>query len=173
MPSLPSKSHNALITFTRSNHKENHQFSINNQILENTNEYKYLGIIINKKGSFLPVLDDLSCKAKRAIYSINSKINIRFLSVKTLLKCFDSLIYPILLYGSEVWEPYLNQNDEKWDQNSIEKVHTQFIKRILGLNRSTSNAMVRSDTARFSLQSRILSKNIKYLNQINRKEVNL
>ena len=118
------------ITFSRSNHKEKHQFTINNQILENTNEYKYLGIIINKKGSFLPTLEDLnlSCKAKRAIYSINSKINIRFLSVKTLLKIFDSLICPILLYGSEVWESYLNQNDEKWDQNSIEKVHTQFIK---------------------------------------------
>ena len=42
------------ITFSKSNHKEKHQFIINNQKLENTNEYKYLGIIINKKGSFAP-----------------------------------------------------------------------------------------------------------------------
>ena len=44
----------------------------------------------------------------------------------------------------------------KWNQNSIEKVHVQFIKRIFGLNRSASNAMVRGDTGRYSLQSRIL-----------------
>ena len=55
---------------------------------------------------------------------MNSKINLRFLSVKTLLKLFDSLICPILLYGSEVWEPYLNHDKEKWDNNPIEKVHT-------------------------------------------------
>ena len=101
------------MTFSRSNHKEKHTFTISNNMLENTNEYKYLGSTINKKGYLSPTLEDLSCKAKRAIYSLNSKISIRFLLLKTLLKLFDSLISPILLYGSELWEPYLNQDDEK------------------------------------------------------------
>ena len=136
------------ITFCKSNHKGKHHLTITNQILQNNNEYKYLGITINKKRSFLPILDDLNCKAKRAIYSINSKINIRFLSVKTLLKNVDSLICPLLLYGSEVWEPYLKHNDEKWNQNSIVKVHVHSIKRILCLNRFISNAMVRGETER-------------------------
>ena len=61
------------------------------------------------KGSFLPTLDDISS----AKYPINSKLNIRFLSVNTLLQLFHSLICPLLLYGSDVWEPYLKQNDEK------------------------------------------------------------
>ena len=42
------------ITFSKSKHKEKHQFIINSQKLENTNEYKYLGIIINKKGLLAP-----------------------------------------------------------------------------------------------------------------------
>ena len=87
---------------------------------------------------------------------MNSKINIRFLSIKSLIKLFDSLICPILLYGSE----------DKWDQNPIERVHTQFMKRILGLNRATSNTLVRGDMGRYSLQSKAISINIKYLNQI-------
>ena len=161
------------ITFSKSNHKEKHQFTINNQKLENTEEYKYLGITINRKGSFAPALNDLTCKAKRAIYALNSKINIRFLSVKTLLKLFDSLICPVLLYGCEVWEPYLNQDDDKWDANPIEKVHTQFIKRILGVNRSTSTIMLRGEVGRYSLQSRIIIRNVRYLNQIKQKEDNI
>ena len=50
----------------------------------------------------------------------------------------------------------LNQKSEKWVQNPIENVHVQFIKRILSLNRYASNAMVRGDTGRYSLKSRIL-----------------
>ena len=158
------------ITFSKGNQKEKHQFKINNQIIDNVKEYKYLGIVINKKGSFTAALDDLSCKAKRAIYAMNSKINIRFLSVKTLLRLFDSLICPILLYGSEVWEPFLNQDEDKWDTNPIERVHMQFIKRILGLNRSTSTVLIRGDMGRFSLQSLIISRNLKYLKQIKNKK---
>ena len=55
------------ITFSRSNYKDKHQFTINNKISQNINDYKTLGITFNKKGSFLPTLDDLSCKTKRAI----------------------------------------------------------------------------------------------------------
>ena len=61
------------MTCSKSDHKEKHTFTISNNILENTNEYKYLGFIINKKGNLFPTLEDLSCKAKKAIHSINSK----------------------------------------------------------------------------------------------------
>ena len=50
----------------------------------------------------------------------------------------------------------LNQKSEKWDQNPIGNVHVQIIKRILSLNRYASDAMVRGDTGRYSLKSRIL-----------------
>ena len=79
---------------------------------------------------------------------------------------------PYSINGSEVWEPFLNQNEDKWDQNPIERVHTQFMKRILGLNRATSNTLVRGDMGRYSLQSKAISRNIKYLNQIKQKKDN-
>ena len=158
------------VTFSKSNHKEKHQFKINNHNLENADKYKYLGLTINKKGSFSPALEDLSCKAKRAIYAMNSKMNLRFLSIKSQIKLFDSLVCPILLYGSEVWEPFINQSDDKWDNSEIEKVHTQFLKRIIGVNRSTSNIMVRADLGRYPLRSRILLRNIRYLKKIKQKE---
>ena len=59
----------------------------------------------------------------------------------------------ILLYGSELWGTlFKSDDDEKWDKNPIEKVHLQFTKRLLGLNRSTSNTMVRGVIGRHSLR---------------------
>ena len=89
-----------------------------------------------------------------------------------MLKLFDSLISPILLYGSELWESYLNQDDEKWNKNSSENVHLMFTKRLLGLYRSTSNTMVRGELGRYSLRSKIISINTKYLTQIKQKSDN-
>ena len=83
------------MTFSKSNHKEKHTFILGGITQDNINEYKYLGFTINKKGNYSPTL---SCKANRAIYSINSKLIMRFLSVKTLLKLFDSLIISPILY---------------------------------------------------------------------------
>ena len=36
---------------------------------------------------------------------------------------------------------------------AIEKMHTQFIKRILGLNRSTTNILARGELGRYPLQA--------------------
>ena len=80
------------------------------------------------------MLEDLSCKAKRAINSINSKIILHFLSVKALLKLFDGWFK---LYGGELWVP-LNQDDEKGIKTRLKKVNFLFMKD-LGLSRSTGN----------------------------------
>ena len=106
---------------------------------------------------FTPTPSDLSCKASKAIYAMRRKINIRFLSIKTQLKLFGALISPILSYASEVWETFLNHDDLKWEANLIEKNHTQFIERMLGINRSTTNLMVREDTRRIPLKYQVIS----------------
>ena len=67
-------------------------------------------------------------------------------------------------------EPFLNQDATKWDQNEIEKTYTQFLKQILGVNRSTTTAMVRGELNRHSLQEEILRRNIKYAEYVQQKE---
>ena len=95
--------------FSKASNTKNIKFTINSKIIENTNEFKYLGISINSKDcSFKPTLLDLSSKANKEIYSLLSRIPIKVTPVKTMLKLFDSCIAPILLYGSEVWDPFMN-----------------------------------------------------------------
>ena len=92
------------------------------------------------------------------------------LPIPIALKLFDALIKPILLYASEVWEPFVKNEPDQWDQNDIEKVYTQFLKQILGVNRSTTTAMVRGELNRHSLQEEILRRNINYARYIQEKE---
>ena len=115
---------------------------------------------ITKKGSFNKTLIELSNKANRAIYALNAKVKLNKLPIKTVLYIFDLAIVPILLYACEIWLPYNNFNYDKWESNEIEKTHTQFIKRILGVNRTTTNVLARGEVGRYHLQRQALIRNI-------------
>ena len=159
------------VTFTKGTQKENHIFRIGEQSLENTREMKYLGISMNKQNaSFTPAVEALKTKATRALYGLRSKIDFRQLPVSLSLKLFDCLIRPILLYASEVWVPFMNHDSSKWDYNVIERVHMQFIKRILGVNRSTTNILVRGEVNRHSLLDEATRRNIRYAGYIHKKD---
>ena len=159
------------MTFSRGTQKEKTQFKMGGEVLENVKEYKYLGIIINKKNcTFTPSIKALRNKATRALYAIKAKVNIHRLPIKMAFKLFDALIKPILLYASEVWEPFIDNDYDKWDHNEIEKVHTQFIKQLLGVNRSTTNILVRGETNRHSLLQEVLKRHIKYMKYVKEKE---
>ena len=49
---------------------------------------------------------------------------------------------PIILYNSEIWAPFLDYDYSKWNVGQIERVCMQYLKRILGLNRSATNELV-------------------------------
>ena len=87
-----------------------------------------------------------------------------------MLKLFDASVTPILLYGSEVWEPFTNHDWKKWDTTQTEKIHTQFLKRLLGLNRSTTNLITRGELGRHSLQAQIVTRNINYIKYLEKKD---
>ena len=56
---------------------------------------------------------------------------------------FDSIILPILMYGSEIWG-FCRRDD-------IEKVHLRFLKQILGVRKQISNVAVYGELGRFPL----------------------
>ena len=67
--------------------------------------------------------------------------------VNIQLKLFDSLVEPILLYGSEIWG-YENLQ-------IIEKVHLQFCKQIFNVKKSTPNVMVYGELGRIPLEIQV------------------
>ena len=108
-------------------------FTFQGNPLENVKSYKYLGITIsNKNCSLLGTLNNLSVKANRALFSLKTNLNLMKMPIKLLLKIFDTMIVPILLYGAELWVPSVKFTPEKWDKTTIEKQHTSLLKQILG-----------------------------------------
>ena len=102
----------------------------------------------------------------RAIFALNSRYKIKHLPIVAALKLFDSTISPILLYGSEVWGAFEISSPDQWDKSSIGKVHTQFLKRLLGVNRSTTNFLVRGELGRYPLLTQIESRICNFIKHI-------
>ena len=111
-----NKSKSKCIIFYKRKCKYTRTFFIDDAPLENVAEYTYLGLTVGAKCFFKEALEILSCKAHRAIYTLNSHYQLKRLPIQAALKPFDSTIAPILLYGSEVWSIYDNFDDKGWDK---------------------------------------------------------
>jgi hypothetical protein len=75
-----------------------------NNILEQVDEYQYLGINIHYTGNFKQAQKILYNKALRAYHGVfKSFSNIKNIPVKALL--ISAVISPVLLYNCEIWGP--------------------------------------------------------------------
>jgi hypothetical protein len=85
-------------------------------------------------------------QSQKALYAVYYKIRNLQLPIDLQLKIFDSLVAPILLYESEILG--IGKND------NIEKVHLQFLKRILNVRATTPNCLVYGELGRYLLDIR-------------------
>ena len=152
------------MVFNRGNKLCKTNLSINGIEIESVKTFKYLGFTVGAKNcSFKGTCNDLSIKTKRAIFAVNSKIRLSQIPVKLAIKIFMTQSQPTLLYGAEVWGPYVFTDLNKWGKSEIGKVHTQFLKRILGCDIRTSNIMARTELGRRPLICDIIRKSALYI----------
>ena len=79
------------------------------------------------------------------------------------------MIMPILLYGSEGWGAYEynpTKKSDEWRKFMIEAAQTQFIKRLIGVNKSTTNIMVQGEAGHYPLTMFIKLRTVKFVKQI-------
>lgn len=159
------------MVFNRGNKLIKTVFNIEGSPIENVKTFKYLGFTISAKNcNFQNTIDDLTLKANRVIYAIKNKIKLSKLPIKLAIKIFKSLVVPILLYGSEVWGPFVNPDYLTWENSKTERVHTQFLKQVLGCHFQTSNNMIRADTGCRPLISMVIKRFISYTKSLNNRK---
>lgn len=141
-------------------------FSLGNRMINVTQEYTYLGLKLTPNGKFTLALQQLAEKAVHAMYKIRRHLNFNSLSPKIAIKIFDSIISPILLYNSEIWGAYTNNDFNKWDQTATEKAHLKFCKIYLGVNKKSSNIACRGELGKLPLLTNIHKRVIKYVGHI-------
>ena len=83
-------------------------------------------------------------------------------NIQTLIVYLYAIIFSIpsffpyyCQYSSEVWRAYDNLVLGKWEKDSVERLHRQFYKHYLGLNRGAPNVAFRNEMGRLSLKLNI------------------
>ena len=87
----------------------------------------------------------IAALGKKSLFCLMKEVKKHNFNIKTLISLFDTYVSLVLNYCGELWG-YVNAQD-------IERVQTMFLKRILGVKRSTSNDLVYCETGRIPLSA--------------------
>ena len=131
-------------------------FSFGRGIIKPYKNYTYSGITLSLTGSYKLVIANLRSKALRAYFSMRKVIDWKYLRRTNILKLIDVLIKPILMYGCEIWLPYVagtiiieiqasskspmpSRTMPRIGKLAFEQVHLQMMNWVLAVNKKTSN----------------------------------
>jgi hypothetical protein len=145
-------------------------FVLGDRNLDSTDNYKYLGTIINNKGSLLHAQKELENKGMKALFSVMKAItHHKSPDLNLATKLYNSMIKPITLYNHEIWgadipnsvqkllingSTTMGQQDKLMkfiNESPAEQLHLKFNKLVLGVGRHSSNIGVRSETGNYPL----------------------
>jgi Reverse transcriptase (RNA-dependent DNA polymerase) len=155
-----------ILVFHRKNQKPNFPpFSYKRKHLAEVEEFKYLGFTFHCTQGITYGSSSLCSAAKRAIWQLKTRcITLRIRHVPTLLKLFDSLITPILLYAVEVWFPYTNKS--QLDSLPLDIIHRDFLRSILHLPRNINSEVLYAESGSLPLSLKAFKLCANYFSRI-------
>ena len=120
-----------------------YDFFIYGNAIELVDSFKYLGITFFKNGNWHRTQKIIAKHASFALHNLFTIFNAIELPVTQKCKLFDTLVASILHFGSEVWG--FNE------ANDIENIHTKFLRRLLGVKKSTNLSALYGELGRYPL----------------------
>ena len=131
-----------------------YEFTLNGTQLEVVSEYKYLGILFCRSGSFFRSKKYIADQGRKAVFALLKKAKQLLLPLDIQIDLFNKCIRPILLYGCEIWG-YGNVE-------ILEQVQLRFLKYVLNLKTTTPNYIVYGETGVLPLKIEINYRIISY-----------
>ena len=135
--------------------KQIEKWYYNGQLIDIVPFYKYLGVYFTPKLVWSKTKEVLARQASKAVCRIfQYQRNFGNFSPNEIFKLFDSIVQPILCYGSEIWGYEYSKQ--------IEKIHILFCKRYIGLHQNTADFFALSECGRHPLAVSYMSQCVKY-----------
>ena len=123
-----------ILFFSRGKLRRHHILNFGNFILDTVEEYNYLGLVFNYNAKFKIAKSHLYQKGCRAMFALLKRSRNLSLPMVIMLKLFNVLVKPVVLYGAEGW------GSEKCD--ILERFQLRFFKYVFSVNKFTSSMMV-------------------------------
>ena len=92
-----------VMIFSKRKVRQNIEYYLNGQKQEIIDTFTYLGVLFKYNGCFIETRKKRVEQAHEALFSIYKLIQNESIPIDVQLKMLDSMVEPILLYGSEVW----------------------------------------------------------------------
>ena len=116
-----------LLTVTYKKKTINFDYFIHNQIIEKTDQAKYLGINLNSKLSFNSHIDLICKKAHHTLSFLQRNFGTCHKDLK--IQLYKSHVRPLLEYCNTVWDPFTKRNMDKVEavqRRGARFVHSSF-----------------------------------------------
>ena len=160
-----------VVIFAKNDPKIRPVFKCGEDFIEAVDQYKYLGVIFHKSGRFQAAEEHLARQGNKAMHSLRRNVHGKEMKVDVLLQLFDTLVSPIITYGSEVWFPFNQPNNFNWSdqftnylssKQTAENVHIKFCRSLLGVHNKTMKVPVLGELGRFPMAIHIISQVISF-----------
>lgn len=109
----------------RMNNKKRDAVKIEEDDIDDVNEFAYLGAIVSKEGGGEREMNSRINKARVAFTKLSKIWRSKQYGRKTKIKLYKTLVRPVLLYGCETWK--MNKSDE----NRLDSFQYQCLKKAL------------------------------------------
>ena len=132
----------------------NFEFKLGDDKIDICDDFKYLVTVFPKHHIFFKAIKHNVDQAKKALHLLYKRINNLQIPLDHQLHLFDSTVLPILLYGCETWGFH--------STNLLDTVHTQFLRNITKLCKSTPIYMLYAELGHKPIDIHITSGMIGY-----------
>ena len=142
-----------------------HEIKLEEEVLEQVDSYKYLGVMIKSNGSLKEEINQRISKATKVYSQLgNSFIGKKELTTKTKISIFNSIYCPTLIYGSESWTL------DSRDKSKLQATEMKFLRRSIGKTRRDKirNTKIREEVKTESLETKIDKNQLRWYGHINR-----
>jgi hypothetical protein len=139
--------------------------TIDNELLEVTDHFTYLGSTISNNLSLDSEIDKRIAKAASVMARLSKRVwSNNQLTLNTKLKVYQACVLSTLLYGSETWTTYAKQ------ENRLESFHLRCLRRILNISWQdrVTNAAVLEQANSLSMHLLLCQRRLRWLGHVHR-----